>query len=59
MFAALMNDNFASLPTKIIRISFLVQVLWQKESVSPLIFQRISESEVRVNSIVRGFYYIV
>ena len=44
--------NFLPLTRKIIQISFLVQVFWQKESVSPLIFQQISELEVRTNLVV-------
>ena len=44
--------NFLSLARKIIQTSFLVQVFWQKESVSPLIFQQISELEVRTNLVV-------
>ena len=46
--------NSPPLATKIIRISFLVHVLWPKEFVSPLIFQRISELDVRANLVVRG-----
>ena len=46
--------NSPPLATKIIRISFLVHVLWPKEFVSPLIFQRISELDSRVNLVVRA-----
>ena len=49
-----MSDKFSAISSKIIQISFLFQVLWQKESVSPLIFQRISELEVRINLLVCG-----
>ena len=36
-----------------IQISFLVEVLWQKEPVIPLIIQQISELEVHVNLVAR------
>ena len=46
--------NSPPLATKIIRISFLVHVLWPKEFASPFIFQRISELDSRVNLVVRA-----
>ena len=49
--------NVSPLAIKIIRISFLVQVLWQKEPVRHLIFQRISQLKIGVNLAVCALSY--